>query len=114
MSNFISSCPQMKIFGVIIILLNITHVLNVSFCSSLLIKKVQYKNIKTGKYYQNKLYFSVPPSTSYDDKMEKRNVPLTRKQYSAPKNGHLQIWICIKLVIHFLSFHLIKLISPFE
>jgi hypothetical protein len=65
--------------------------------------------------------------------MEKRNVHLKKKkkthththtqtnntihyntiQYSAPKNGHLKFCICVKPVIHFLSFHLRKLISPF-
>lgn len=38
MSNFISSYLQIKIFCAVIILLNITHVLNISFCSSMFIK----------------------------------------------------------------------------
>jgi len=100
----------MKSFGAIIILLNITQVLNVSFCSSMFIKS----NIKIYTWadiietnYKTCLSHPALP-------MEQRNVHLTKKQYSAPKNGHLKLCICIKPVIHFLSFHLRKLISPFE
>lgn len=52
-SDFIFSYMQKNIFGAITILLNITHVRNISFCSSMFIKKVQYKNIEQGRYYQN-------------------------------------------------------------
>lgn len=113
MSGFILSYMQMKIFGAIIILLNITHVCNISFCSSMFIKKVQYKTIELGRYYQNIIIPVCPTQPPYNGTVQK-NVHLATKQYSACKSGHLKFCICIKLVIHLLSFHLINLISPFE
>jgi hypothetical protein len=91
----------MKMFGAIIILLNINHVLNASFCSSMFIKSnIQIYNqadiIKTN--YNSCLSH---PALPIMVQQRKEMFIWQKKQYSAPKNGHLKFCICIKPVIHF-------------
>jgi hypothetical protein len=101
MSNFISSYLHMNIFGAIIIVLNITHVHNISFCSSMFIKSnikiYNWADIIKTNYKTCLSHPALPIMVQWRKEM----FIWQKIQYSAPKNGHLKFCICIKPVIHF-------------